>query len=214
MNARRQAPTQASVVVQSEQDMQLQALIRHQALTTGRMVEAEGALRSRRALLEGTTGSARTDGEALIRDAEGDIRGIKADLEETRSRIRELRNSQDVQGSPTVIAVQEQDKIFNLKPNEFTGALIVLFVFPIVMAVSRWIWRRSPARPSRENVLDGNPQIARLEQAVESIAIEVERISEAQRFAAKLLAERAVEPVIERVADPSRIKRRVVTPLP
>ena len=34
-------------------------------------------------------------------------------------------------------------------------------------------------------------RLARLEQAVESIAIEVERISEGQRFTTKLLAERA-----------------------
>jgi len=41
----------------------------------------------------------------------------------------------------------------------------------------------------------GDPQsaerLARIEAAVESIAIEVERISEAQRFTTKLLAERA-----------------------
>lgn len=34
-------------------------------------------------------------------------------------------------------------------------------------------------------------RLARLEQAVESIAIEVERISEGQRFTTRLLAERA-----------------------
>lgn len=34
-------------------------------------------------------------------------------------------------------------------------------------------------------------RLARIEQAVESIAIEVERISEGQRFTTKLLAERA-----------------------
>ena len=37
-------------------------------------------------------------------------------------------------------------------------------------------------------------RLARIEAAVESIAIEVERISEAQRFTTKLLAERASSP--------------------
>ena len=45
-------------------------------------------------------------------------------------------------------------------------------------------------------------RMARLEQAVESIALEVERISEGQRFTTKLLADRAqVDP--RRVASPS-----------
>ena len=50
--------------------------------------------------------------------------------------------------------------------------------------------------------------MTRLEQAVESIALEVERISEGQRFTTKLLAERAqAEPTARRLArraDPAR----------
>jgi hypothetical protein len=34
-------------------------------------------------------------------------------------------------------------------------------------------------------------QLARIEQAVDAVAIEVERIAEAQRFSAKLMAEQA-----------------------
>jgi hypothetical protein len=37
-------------------------------------------------------------------------------------------------------------------------------------------------------------RLARIEAAVESIAVEVERISEAQRFTTKLLAERSAPP--------------------
>ncbi|MFI5243863.1 MAG: hypothetical protein ACHQQR_01470 [Gemmatimonadales bacterium] len=37
-------------------------------------------------------------------------------------------------------------------------------------------------------------RLARIEQAVEAIAIEVERISESQRFISKLLGERSQEP--------------------
>ncbi|CAN5519807.1 hypothetical protein BH09GEM1_BH09GEM1_24970 [soil metagenome] len=65
-----------------------------------------------------------------------------------------------------------------------------------------------------ENVLEGDPQFARLEQAVEAVAIEVKRIGEAQRFSAKLLAERPVEPLNERAAGPRRAMRPVITPVP
>jgi hypothetical protein len=43
-------------------------------------------------------------------------------------------------------------------------------------------------------------RLARIEAAVESIAVEVERISEAQRFTTKLLAERTSSPKPEDLA--------------
>ena len=52
------------------------------------------------------------------------------------------------------------------------------------------------------------------EQAVEAIAIEVERIGEAQRFVAKLLAERPVRALAEQVSHAPRSRRPVITPVP
>ena len=47
-----------------------------------------------------------------------------------------------------------------------------------------------------------NLQLEQLQQSVDAIAVEVERIAEAQRFSAKLLAERADTALISR-SDPS-----------
>ncbi|HPV77887.1 MAG TPA: hypothetical protein PLX31_23525, partial [Gemmatimonadaceae bacterium] len=44
-------------------------------------------------------------------------------------------------------------------------------------------------------------RLARMEQAIDSMAIEVERISEGQRFTARLLAERPAERPVERLAQ-------------
>lgn len=52
-------------------------------------------------------------------------------------------------------------------------------------------------------------RMARLEQAVEAIALEVERISEGQRFTTRLLAERAQA---ERIGSAPGPERRNVTP--
>ena len=58
--------------------------------------------------------------------------------------------------------------------------------------------RKSPAAlPSREvemRLSDIAERLARIENTFEATAIEVERISEAQRFTAKVLAERSVTP--------------------
>jgi hypothetical protein len=64
------------------------------------------------------------------------------------------------------------------------GAAIVIFT-PIAKAVARSIERKSESRTSPE-VAD---RLDRMEHAIESIAIEIERISEGQRFTTKLLAE-------------------------
>ena len=49
-----------------------------------------------------------------------------------------------------------------------------------------------------------NDRLGRMEQAIDAIAIEVERISEAQRFVTKLLAERK--------APAASLPERVITP--
>jgi len=66
---------------------------------------------------------------------------------------------------------------------------------------TRVLWRMgSRARPRAAAPLD-EKRMERLETAVDAIAIEVERISEAQRFAVALMAERLPPRTGERVDD-------------
>jgi len=51
--------------------------------------------------------------------------------------------------------------------------------------------RRPSSLPPQADV--HSEQLAQLQQSVDAIALEVERIAEAQRFSAKLLAERVAE---------------------
>ncbi len=68
------------------------------------------------------------------------------------------------------------------------GSGIALFT-PLVRAWARRIEGKSaPALPQLANVEE---RLDRIERAVESIAVEVERVSEGQRFVTKLLAEKA-----------------------
>jgi hypothetical protein len=69
--------------------------------------------------------------------------------------------------------------------------LIVFVAFPLVFAYARRIWRRSPA--PRVSPAE-NGRLERIEQAVEAIAVEVERVSEGQRFVTKLLSDTGRKP--------------------
>jgi hypothetical protein len=73
---------------------------------------------------------------------------------------------------------------------ETAGFVLLL---PIVYALTKRILRGG--KRAAAFVFESSPRLQRMEQAIESIAIEVERIGEAQRFTTKLLSERHAEPV-------------------
>ena len=60
---------------------------------------------------------------------------------------------------------------------------------PIARAIARRIERGGGNMQSLPN--DVGARLERMEQAIDAIAVEVERIAEGQRFTSKLLAERA-----------------------
>lgn len=68
---------------------------------------------------------------------------------------------------------------------------VCIAVGAIGVPIARAFARRLEREPSpRELPRDLTARLERMEQALDSIAIEVERISEGQRFTTKLLAER------------------------
>ena len=72
----------------------------------------------------------------------------------------------------------------------FATVIVLATVVPIVRALIRR-WDRQPVQLASESSADA--RLARIEQAIEAMAIEVERISEGQRFMTKLSAAKAEE---------------------
>ncbi|MGH7663120.1 MAG: hypothetical protein ACRENI_02305 [Gemmatimonadaceae bacterium] len=87
-----------------------------------------------------------------------------------------------------------------LGPGQVTAISIVftLFVlFPLAIALARLIWKRamSPVRPALPT--EAVDRLDRLEQAVDTVAVEMERVSEGQRFMTRLLTEPNALAVLE-----------------
>ena len=81
--------------------------------------------------------------------------------------------------------------------NDIVPIIAILSVFvlgPMAIAMSRFIWRRAGAPPQRQILTEQAAQqrLDQLQHAVDTIAIEVERISEGQRFISKVLSDRAL----------------------
>ena len=80
-------------------------------------------------------------------------------------------------------------------------AIAVVFAISAVM-LKIWLSHRERMKGlslTKQTPALSDDRLARVEQAVESIAIEVERISEGQRFVTKLMSDRAKQPVLEGV---------------
>jgi hypothetical protein len=74
----------------------------------------------------------------------------------------------------------------------FTTAIIISIGIPLVRGLVRR-WDRRDARPVMPP--DTTARLERIEQAVDAMSIEVERIAEGQRFVTRMLSERAPERV-------------------
>ena len=89
-------------------------------------------------------------------------------------------------------------------------------MFPIAVAIARNLWRRGSVVPARGMDRDSTQRLERMEQAMEAIAIEIERVSEGQRFVTRLLGDQrggtsigAAQPAAEGVRVPVGEKSRL-----
>jgi len=92
----------------------------------------------------------------------------------------------------------DEDIVIPIAGMIFTAVLVL--GLPLVIVHARKLWRRDSdastgASPATDHRLE------RIEQAIDAMAVEVERISEGQRFMTKLLSDR------ERVSIPASHSR-------
>jgi hypothetical protein len=79
-----------------------------------------------------------------------------------------------------------------LTSGDITGIAIVFTLFvlaPLAFTMARIMWRRATATPPKLDTAMAD-RMQRLEEGIDTIAIEVERISEGQRFVTRLLSDR------------------------
>jgi hypothetical protein len=73
----------------------------------------------------------------------------------------------------------------------FGGIFLTTVGYQVSRAIARRVERRAPELPQLAEI---TRRLEEIGQTVDAIAIEVERVSEAQRFSAKLLSDRTTGP--------------------
>jgi hypothetical protein len=88
------------------------------------------------------------------------------------------------------------------------GMFIVIVLLPLSIAMARRIWRRGVATITKlpAELMD---RLTRIEQGMDAVAVEVERIGESQRYMSRLMGdEGAVRAIGAGAAEPVEIKAR------
>jgi hypothetical protein len=91
------------------------------------------------------------------------------------------------------------------------GTFFSLLAVALIWGFRRF--RRRKEKPARKSELpsDSAQRLERLEQGMEAIAIEIERVSEGQRFVTKLLSEAAPVGLGNRIAQPDAVETETAT---
>jgi hypothetical protein len=87
----------------------------------------------------------------------------------------------------------------------FAGGFSALGLAVVVVFFLRRRWKRQRPAPRGEIGADASPRLERLEHGMDAIAVEIERISEGQRFVTRLLSESQ-----STVGQPQRLVKHAV----
>jgi hypothetical protein len=174
-----------------EDDVRLQYVIRVEQQTA-----AEAAAQARAEAMEAAAQAREAAAEARAQ-AQEDAARAREDAQRIRDEVRERIREQIRGPEHTQVGSQMPPPMpweHGISPQlvdiltMFVIAMVICIVgLPIARALGRWIDRRGLPSPVSPEL---SAQITRIEQTVDSMSVEVERISEAQRFQAKLLSDR------------------------
>lgn len=135
-------------------------------------------------LEKATSGANRAGIEARLRLLDERILQIERDISTTGQLIARAPGNLSVEPPPP-----PGNRNINMDITPVVAILSVFVFAPIAVAYARRIWKRGGEKIESALERDNAERLRRLESAVDSIAIEMERVSEGQRFVTKLLAE-------------------------
>lgn len=144
--------------------------------------------------------------------------GLEGRIAALDKRMVDLENDLNVTGrqlaaarGQAAIAVEQppQPGSGRLDSDQMTGIVIVFtlaVLMPLSIAWAKAILRQGKQAGERPSA-DLTRRLDRMEEGIDAIAIEVERISEGQRFVSKLLGEGAAQPVPVGAREPASAVR-------
>ncbi len=177
-------------------------------LREARIAQGAGATAANRATIEALQGQIQAE-RATIDHLTSQLtsgtskaaeNAITDQIESAQERLSSLQRQMDqALGMPIAapeLAMPPMPRSNDVIPHEavqmtqmfFVTVAVIAIGIPLARAFGRWLDRRGTVQVASK-APDFDPRFDRLEQAIEAIAIEVERVSEGQRFTNKLMGE-------------------------
>ena len=167
--------------------------------------------------LAGKEGADRAGIEARISVLDKRIMQLETDIAETGRQL--------TMAPSALVASTEASEQFGGMDSDaaaaLTGVFIIFVLAPIAFSAARMMWKRARFAPKPTTSPEDSRRLERLEQGMDAIAIEIERVSEGQRFVTRLLSEAhgaAALPVASRIgegagvsSDPAESTQRAIT---
>ena len=127
--------------------------------------------------------------------------GLEARIRETDARISDLDKQIAVADQQVATAAAVPGATYepprpiiqrNGPPEEFfvLGGMFIFFVLmPMAIAMSRRLWKRAAVSVSSEMPAEMTDRLNRMEQAIDAVAVELERVGEGQRYVTRVFTE-------------------------
>ena len=170
------------------------AIVRARSQMSDQLISARDRRTELAKQYENASGANRTGLEAQLRVLDDRIVQLETDIMMSGRAITDPRAVAAVAQVPPSRGPFSRGAFpgFDRGPALALSMAAILFVLaPMALAVSRLLWRRASRPAVAPGWTDNSARFDRLEQAVDAIAIEIERVSEAQRFMTRIMTERA-----------------------
>ena len=150
---------------------------------TNRRSEVQRQLRS-------ATGADKAGLEQRLGVLDARIARLEGDIDENGTQLASLaaNRASSHPAFPGDMNFSRNRAMDNLVPIVIVFTLFVLS--PIAVSISRMFWKRGSLPKYAAQSPENTQRLERMEQAIDSIAIEIERVSEGQRFVTRLMSDR------------------------
>jgi hypothetical protein len=168
-------------------------------------LESAASRRSRlSSSLAGKEGADRAGIEARIGVLDKRIMQLEQDIAETGRQLT-------MAPAALVASTESRGQFGRMDPDAsaaLAGIFIIFVLAPIAFSAARMMWKRTLFPPKATTSVEDSRRLERLEQGMDAIAIEIERVSEGQRFVTKLLSEghgSVALPASQRIPETARV---------
>jgi hypothetical protein len=168
---------------------------------SNQITSASGRRRQTRDALRTATGADKAGLELRLGVLDARIARLETDIDENGKLLASVRATSVGTTPPSF---NPGNRNFDRMANNMVPIVAIFTIFvlaPIALSISRLLWKRGSLKHMAQ-APDNTQRLERMEQALDSIAIEMERVSEGQRFVTRIMSESRSVGEGQRVAQP------------